>query len=83
MLKSKRLRGYTQIGILFSSKRYTPTKDLTKRYTVSLKEALGRRLFLPGKIRRNKKRLPELNHEVLGGLSVRDPETTPQGREKI
>ena len=47
--KSKRLGGYTQMGILFSSKRYTPTKDLTKRYTVSLKKALGRRLFLLGK----------------------------------
>ena len=67
----------------FSSKRYTPREDLTKRYTVSLKKALGQRLFLLGKIRRNKKRLPELHHEVLGGLSVWDPQDTPQGRENI
>ena len=47
--KSKRLEGYTQMGILFSSNRYTTTKDLTKRYTISLKKALERRLFLLGK----------------------------------
>ena len=41
MPKSKRLGGYTQMDILFSSKRYTPRKDLMKRYTVSLKKALG------------------------------------------
>ena len=83
MPNSKRLGGYTQMGVLFSSKRYTPRVDLTERYTVSLKKALGRCLFLLGKIRRNKKRLPELNHEVLGGLSVWDPQDAPQGREKI
>ena len=83
MPNSKRLGGYTQMGVLFSSKRYTPREDLTKRCTVSLKKALGRRLFLLGKIRRNKKRLLELNHEVLGGLSVQDPRDTPQRREKI
>ena len=43
---SKRLRGYIQMGVLFSSKRYTPREDLTKRYMVSLKKALGRHLFL-------------------------------------
>ena len=43
---SKRLGGYIQIGVLFSPKKYTPRKDLTKRYKVSLKEALGRRLSL-------------------------------------
>ena len=79
---SKRLGGYTQMDELFS-KRYTPREDLTKCYTVLLKKALGRRLFLLGKIRRNKKRLLELNHEVLGGLSVQDPQDTPQGGEKI
>ena len=42
---SKRLGGYTQRGVLFS-KRYTPREDLTERYTVLLKKALGRRLFL-------------------------------------
>ena len=47
--KSKRLGGYTQTGVLFSSKRYTQREDLTKRYMVSLKKALGRRLFLLGK----------------------------------
>jgi len=47
--KSKRLGGYTQMGVLFSSKRYTSREDLTKRYTVSLKKALRRRLFLFGK----------------------------------
>ena len=51
--KSKRLGGYTQMGVLFS-KRYTSHEDLTKRYTVSLKKALERRLFLLGKTRRNK-----------------------------
>ena len=43
---SKRLGGYIQIEVLFLQKRYTPRKDLTKRYTVSLKKALGQRLFL-------------------------------------
>ena len=71
------------MGVLFSSKRYTPREDLMKRYTVSLKKALKRRLFLLGKTRRNKTGLPELNHEVLGGLSVWDPWDTLQGREKI
>ena len=47
--KSKRLGGYTQMGIFFSPKRYTPTKDLMKRYTVSLKKTLERHLFLLGK----------------------------------
>ena len=46
---SKRLEGYTQMGVLFSSKKHTPLKDPKKRYTVSLKKALGRRLFLLGK----------------------------------
>ena len=46
---SKRLGGYTQMGVLFSSKKHTPLKDPKKRYTVSLKKALGRRLFLLGK----------------------------------
>ena len=46
---SKRLGGYTQRGILFSSKRYTPREDLTERYTVLLKKALERHLFLLGK----------------------------------
>ena len=78
---SKRLRSYTQMGILFSSKRNTPREDLMKRYTVLLKKALGRCLFLLGKAWRNKMRLPELNHEVLGGLSVRDPWDTPHRRE--
>ena len=46
-------------------------------------ESLGRRLFLLGKTWRNKTRLLEFNHEVLGGLSMRDPRDTPQGREEI
>ena len=46
---SKRLGGYIQMGVLFSSKRYTSRKDLTKRYMVSLKKALGRCLFLLSK----------------------------------
>ena len=46
---NKRLGGYIQMGVLFSSKRYTPREDLTKRYTVSLKKALERRLILLGK----------------------------------
>ena len=82
MLKSKRLGGYTQMGVLFSLKKHTPLEDPKKRYMVSLKKALGRRLFLLGKTWRNKTRLPKFNHKVLGGLSVRDPQDTPQGREK-
>ena len=58
-------------------------EDPKKRYMVSLKKALGRRLFLLGKTWRNKTKLPEFNHEVLGGLSVQDPRDTLQGREKI
>ena len=46
--KSKRLGGYTQMDELFS-KRHTPFEDSKKRYMVSLKKALGRRLFLLGK----------------------------------
>ena len=80
MPKSKRLRGYTQMDELFS-KKHTPLEDLKKRYMVSLKKVLGQPLFLLDK--RNKTRLLELNHEVLGGLSVRGPRDTPQGREKI
>ena len=48
---------------------------------VLLKKALGQPLFLLDK--RNKMRLLDFNHEVLGGLSMRDPQDTPQGREKI
>ena len=59
------------MGVLFSSKSYTPREDLMKRYTVSLKKALGRRLFLLGKTWRNKTRLSKLNHEVLRGLPMR------------
>ena len=71
------------MGVLFSLKKHTPLEDSKKRYMVSLKKALGRRLFLLGRTWRNKTRLPEFNHEVLGGLSVRDPQDTSQGREKI
>ena len=46
---SKRLRGYIQMGVLFSSKKHTPLEDPNKRYMVLLKKALGRRLFLLGK----------------------------------
>ena len=67
----------------FLKKRYTPPKDPKKRYMVSLRKALGRRLFLLGRTWRNKTRLSEFNHEVLGGLSMWDPQDTPQGREKI
>ena len=47
--KSKRLGGYTQMGILFSSKKHKPLEDPKKLYMVLLKKALGRRLFLLGK----------------------------------
>jgi hypothetical protein len=59
--------------VFFSSKKHTPLEDLKKRYMVSLQKALGRRLI----------RFLEFNHEVLGGLSMRDPRDTPQGREEI
>ena len=78
---NKRLGGYIQMGVLFSSKRYTPRKDLTKRYTVSIKKALRRCLFLLNETCRNKTRLLELNHEVLEGLSVWDPRDTSYERE--
>jgi hypothetical protein len=58
------------VGALFPKKKCTPLEDLKKRYMVLLKKALGRRLFLLGKIWRNKKRLTKFNHTVLGGLSV-------------
>ena len=67
---SKRLGGYTQMDELFS-KKHTPLEDPKKRYMVSLKKAPGRPLFLLDK--RNKTRLPDFNHEVLGDLSMRDP----------
>ena len=57
----------------FFKKKPTPLEDLKKRYMVSLQKALGRRLFLLGKTWRNKIRFLEFNHEVLGGLSMRDP----------
>ena len=77
---SKRLGGYTQMDELFS-KKHTPLEDPKKRYMVSLKKTLVRPLFLLDK--RNKTRLPDFNHEVLGGLLMQDPQDTPQGREKI
>ena len=71
------------MGVLFSSKKHTPLEDPKKRYMVSLKKTLGRCLFLLSKTWRNKIRLPEFNHEVLGGLSMWDPWDTSQGREEI
>ena len=71
------------MGVLFSLKKHTPLEDSKKRYMVLLKKALGRHLFLLGRTWRNKTRLPEFNHELLGGLSMRDPWDTPQGREEI
>jgi hypothetical protein len=67
----------------FFSKECTPLEDLKKHYMVSLKKALGRRLFLLGKTWRNKKRLLKFNHIVLGALSMQDPRGSPQGRKKI
>ena len=61
-------------------KKHTPLEDPKKRYMVSLKKALEQPLFLLEK--RNKMRLLDFNHEVLGGLSMRDPQDTPQGRGK-
>ena len=54
--------------IFFFSKKHTPLEDPKKRYMVLLKKALRQPLFLLDK--RNKMRLLELNHEVLGGLSI-------------
>ena len=42
-----------------------------------------RTMLVPAQRDLNKTRLPELNHEVLGGLSVRSPWDTPQGREEV
>ena len=64
-------------GSTFSSKKHTPLEDPKKRYMVSLKKALGRRLSLLGKTWRNKTRLSEFNHEVLGGLSMWNPRGYP------
>ena len=44
--KSKRLGGYTQMDVLFSSKKHKPLEDPKKRYTISLSKALRRRLYL-------------------------------------
>ena len=44
--KSKRLGGYTQMDVL---KRHKPLEDAKKRYTVSLRKALRRRLYLLGR----------------------------------
>ena len=46
---SKRLRGYIQMGVIFSSKKHTPLEDPKKRYTVSLRKALRQCLFLLSK----------------------------------
>ena len=46
------------------------SEDPKKRYMVSLRKALRPHLYLLGRTWRNKMRLPELNHEVLGGLSI-------------
>ena len=46
------------------------SEDPKKRYTVSLRKAPRPRLYLLGRTSTNKARLPELNHEVLGGLSI-------------
>ena len=80
LCQTARGSGATPRWMYFFFKKHTPLEDLKKRYMISLKKALGRRLFLPKKTCRNKTRLLELNHEVLGGLSVRDPQDTPQGR---
>ena len=45
---------------------------------VSLKKALGLRLFLLGKTRKNKK-ASEFNHDTLGGLTDLDPRGSPYG----
>ena len=44
----------------------------------SLTKALGLRLFLLGKISRNKK-ASELNHDTLGGLTDQGPRGSPRG----
>ena len=44
----------------------------------SLTKALGLRLFLLGKIRRNKK-VSEFNHDMLGGLTDQGPRGSPWG----
>ena len=77
MFQIARGLGATTRWMYFFFKKHTLLEDLKKRYTVLLKKALERRLFLLGKTRRNKTRLLELNHEVLGGLSVQDPHDTP------
>ena len=64
-------------SVALQKKKHTPLEDLKKRYMVSLKKALVRRLSLLGKTWRNKTRLPEFNHEVLEGLSMQDPRGYP------
>jgi len=75
--------GATTRWMYFFFTKHSLLEDPKKRYKVSLQKALGWCLFLLNKTWRSKTRLLELNHEVLGGLSMRDPQDTPQGREKI
>ena len=65
------------MGVPFSLKKHTPLEDPKKPYMVSLKKALGRRLFLLGKTWRNKIMFLEFNHEVLGGLVDAGPTGYP------
>ena len=78
--KQQKARGLHPNGSTFFFKKVHTTRRSHEALHGFAQKALGRRLFLLDKTWRNKTRLPELNHEVLGGLSVRD---TPQGREKI
>ena len=62
--------GATLRWMYFFFKKHKPLEDPKKRYTVSLRKALRQRLYLLGRTWRNKTRLPKLNHEILGGLSI-------------
>ena len=53
------------MDVLFLRKSTHHSEDPKKHHTVSLRKALRRRLYLLGRTR-----LLELNHEVLGGLSI-------------
>ena len=48
----------------------------------SLTKALGLRLFLLGKIRRNKK-VSEFNHDMLGGLTDQGPRGSLRGTTRM
>ena len=59
-------------------KKCTSLGGFIEHLMASLMKALGLRLFLPNKIRRNKK-ASEFNHDTLRGLTDQGPRGSPWG----